>query len=224
MSAARSARSFLLALLLAAALPAPAARAARDVSVGLKAGISAANWHGEIPIDDLIQRHTRYAFSGGIAVHLGLDRTFAFQPELLYVQKGTSLGDIELTDPFGTPTGTAHVVLAANYLELPLLLRVALPGVGHTAPYLIAGPTLGMRGAQRQIVTGDIKASQAIHFVKETDVGAAFGVGAEVGSGKGRFNIESRYTLGLTDATQPEFSDNARNGALLVMVGVALHP
>jgi hypothetical protein len=220
MTAARSACSMLMLLLLLAAAP---AHAVAPMAVGIKGGLSAATWHGDLP-EGPFAHDTRFGFGAGLSFGFGFNRLITLQPELLYVQKGMSLGEVTVTDPYGTPTGSAHVILAVSYLEMPILARVALPHMANAMPYVVLGPTIGMRGAQREVLTGDLKLSQAIHFVKETDFGAAFGIGAEMGQGSARFNVETRYTLGLTNTTESYYSDNVRNGALLVMVGVALHP
>jgi hypothetical protein len=52
----------------------------------------------------------------------------------------------------------------------------------------------------------------------------ALGVGAEIGHGRVRASVESRYTLGLTPATDSSYSNNARNSAVLIMAGLAIHP
>ncbi|MBI1796708.1 MAG: PorT family protein [Candidatus Eisenbacteria bacterium] len=210
-----------LASLLIGARP---ARADRSFSVILKGGVSIATWYGDLPTDPLFANGSRVGVGAGVGFSFGLTRLIAVQPELLYVEKGTSLGDVTLTDAYGASTGTAHDVLAVDYIELPVLARIALPHARQAAPYLIVGPALGMRGAQRQKVSGDVHLSQAIRFVKDTDVGVAFGIGTEVGSGPRRFEAEARYTLGLTQATEPSYSTNARNGALLLLLGVAIHP
>lgn len=199
----------------AAAVPTP--------SIGLKGGLCASTFRGDLP-SALEPHSTKYGFGGGLSFSFDVGHGIGVQPELLFVMKGTSLGDLTLTDSNGTPVGTASVALAIDYIELPVLAHVTLPHRARTVPYLLLGPTLGLRGAQRQKVHGDVHLSLPLHVAKETDVGAAFGLGAEIGAGRARFTVEGRYTLGLSAATEPYFSDSARNGALMILTGVAIHP
>ena len=208
------------ALALLTAWPALAA----TLSIGLKGGLTASNFSGDLPTDPFEPHTTKLGFGGGLAFGFDVGHGIAIQPELLFVMKGTSLGKVDITDNSGSTVGHARIALALDYIEVPLLARFSLPGNGRTSPYMVLGPTLGLRGAQRQKMHGDVNLSLPLNIAKETDVGAALGMGAEVGTGRGRFNIEGRYTLGLSAATESYFSDTARNGAMMILVGVAIHP
>src|SRR5262249_23203038 len=100
---------------------------AAAIVLGLKGGLSAATLRGHLPTDPYVPHSTRFGFGGGVSAAFGVSGRLAFQPELNYVQKGTSLGDISETDANGNVTGKAHVALAFDYLELPLLARISFP-------------------------------------------------------------------------------------------------
>jgi hypothetical protein len=209
--------------LLVLAVCVPVMSAAAPIAVGIKGGLSAATLHGDLPSDPFVEHGTRLGVGGGLSVTIGMGGRFALQPEMLYVMKGTSLGDVDLTDDSGNSLGTARVTEAIDYLELPVLARAALPATALLRPFLVAGPTLGVRLSQRLRTKGiENDSLQELDFVKRVDLGAALGAGVELG-GRGRCVLEARYTLGLTQAAETTYSDDARNGALLVMAGIAIH-
>ncbi len=216
----------LLSVAVAAMLaPGPASALAAGINaVGLKGGLSVSTLHGDLPTDPFVRNGSRLGFGGGVSLTIGLEGPVSLQPEILFAAKGTSLGTIELTDGSGNPIGTADVVETLDYLEIPLLVRLALPAAGPASPYLVAGPAGGVRLSQKLALTGAGSGSTDLDVAKSTDLGLALGGGLEMGRGRIRWSLETRYTLGLTPATEDSYSDNARNGDLLVMAGVAILP
>ena len=213
---------FCIAMMAMLAAGPPSASAVGITAIGIKGGLSVATLHGDLPTDPFVRNRTLLGPGGGVSVTIGLNGLVSLQPELLYAAKGTSLGDIDLTDNAGNPVGTAEVLEAFDYLEIPLLVRIALPTGGLASPYVVAGPAAGRRLSQKLKLTGDASSSGDLDVAKSTDLGLALGGGVEVGRGRIRWSFETRYTLGLTDATRDSYSDNARNGDLLVMAGLAI--
>lgn len=204
-----------LAALALASFVSPAA-----ASLHLKAGFSAATLHGELPTDPFVTRGMRKGFSGGVGVTIPVRHGLAIQPEVLYVMKGTTMGEFTLTDAAGNATGVGSAVQANDYLEVPVLVRMDLPLRGSSPPWLLIGPALGYRLTNDFVVTGAQPMRESLDVIRSTDIGIALGLGASLG----RMTVESRYTLGLTPAARTSYSDNARNGALLVMFGYAVVP
>lgn len=184
--------------------------------VGLKGGLSSSTLHGDLPVD----HERRLGFSGGAFITVGVNRLVSVQPEILFVTKGTSLGTVDLTDQNGTVVGTADLVMKLDYLEFPVLVRVALPAMGDASPHVMAGPAVGVRLSQRLTLSGF--GSSEIHVTKSADLGVALGAGITVGRGHIRGSFETRYTLGITQASEDSFSTNARNGDLLITAGIGL--
>jgi hypothetical protein len=213
------ARLVLVSILVFASAPA----AAEPPSYGLKAGLGIATLHGSLPTDPFLSHELRKGFGGGAALTFGLGRGLALQPEVLFVTKGTSLGQTNITDWNGTVIGTAEVIEACNYVEIPVLIRVATPTAGALSPFLLAGPAIGVLASQKIVQQGTEGGWFPLDVAKGADLGIALGLGAEFGHGRMRGTIESRYTLGVTPATDASYGD-ARNGSLLVMAGVAIHP
>jgi outer membrane protein with beta-barrel domain len=219
MSRALAMASLVASILVFACAPAAADR----FGYSLKAGLGIATLHGDLPTDPLYAHGPRTGFGGGAALTFGLGGALALQPEILLVTKGTSLGQVDVMDWNGTVIRTAEVIQECNYVEIPVLIRVATPSTGVLSPFLLAGPTIGILASHKIVEPGIDGGLVPLDVAKSTDVGIALGFGAEFGRGRARGTIETRYTFGVTPATEASYSD-ARNRSLLVMAGVAIHP
>ncbi len=189
---------------------------------GLKGGLSVATLHGGLPTDGLVENGSKLGLGVGAWVAIPVGPRLSVQPELNYVQKGTSLGTVEVTDPGGAVIGSAEILEVVNYLELPVLLRVSFPGGGMVSPYLVGGPVVGLRMSQQLRIKGPIDVGTDIDLFRSTDFGAALGAGFELGRGPFRGTFETRYTLGLSTASEDFYSSDAKNGAFLVTLGLAI--
>jgi hypothetical protein len=170
-----------------------------------------------------------------VAVTFGAG-AWSFQPEVLYVSKGTSFGKSDLTDASGTLVGTFETSFVVNYLEIPLLTRLGFRSRETVSPYLIAGPAVGFRTSQDFQFSGGIQGKFGIDSFNAYDLGLALGSGFELGLGAYRGLFEVRYTIGLVTAVKdppflsigpgpiPTNSNTARNGDLLVMAGLVFQP
>jgi outer membrane protein with beta-barrel domain len=196
----------------------PSVATGRVSMVGLKGGLSASTLHGDVPADPKNER--RLGFSGGAFITVGVNRLVSVQPEILFVTKGTSLGTVDLTDQNGTVVGTADLVMKLDYLEFPVLVRLALPAMGDASPYVVAGPAVGVRLSQKLTLSGF--GSSESHVANSADLGVALGAGITMGRGHIRGSFETRYTLGITRASEDSFSTNARNGDLMITAGIGL--
>jgi opacity protein-like surface antigen len=217
-------RALAIASLVASILVFASAPAAADpFAYGLKAGLGISTLHGDLPTDPFLAHETRAGFGGGAAFTFGLGGALALQPEILLVTKGVSLGQVNITDWNGMVVGAAEVTQECNDVEIPVLIRLATPTSGALSPYLLGGPAIGILASQKIVQPGMDGGLVPLDVAKGADVGITLGFGAEFGRGRTRGTIESRYTFGVTSATDASYSD-ARNGALLVMAGVAIHP
>lgn len=194
-----SPRTFLVA---AAALAAPAlaSSASAQTSFGLRAGLNVSDLTG----DNIDGSSPRLGFTGGGFVNVPITPSLSFQPEVIYSQKGVST-DSDQTD------------LNADYVEVPILLKYAVP-VTETGLMLggYVGPALAFRVKENSsanfanvpgLPTGDRD------VFKSTDIGAAFGLTV----GAGPFAVDGRYTLGLQSATDDsETSLDLRHGVFSV--------
>lgn len=138
---------------------------------------------------------------------------FAFQPELLYVQKGLE-GALEFG---GTPVALAY---RSDYLEVPLLARLSLGGRA-VRPFVLAGPALAFSlacnidgevdGSTETIACADADAEPAA-----VDVGLVAGGGLELPIGVNALTVGARYTAGLLEALD---GTGSRHRAVAITVG-----
>jgi hypothetical protein len=196
---------------------AAAAEARGLVGKGVKAGLAVSNIGGEF--GDLLEGDARIGFSGGVFVTIGLRGVFQLQPELLWVAKGATT-QLELTDTSGGLIGTQDLTFALDYLEIPVLARIALPTGGPIRPSLVVGPALAIKLSSRLNSSGPFpNLGRDLDSVTRTDLGLVMGAGVDLGRGPGRFLLDARYTLGLTNVWGSQSTLNARNGTLALMAG-----
>ncbi len=75
----------------------------------------------------------------GIQFDYWFNRTYALEVQLLYNEKGFSMGSSDTSPSLATDFGSVR----ASYLEIPLLFKVRFGGP-DVLPYLYAGPSLGI--------------------------------------------------------------------------------
>lgn len=178
-----------------AANPADAQHLSFDV--GPMAGVALGSWRGS----DVRGPGFRTSFVGGGFATIAISKYFALEPQVLYVQKGTTLA--------GPPP---NVTYTQDYVELPLLItgRYPLAGSMRFAPTVFAGPAVAFQtscsfssgggtfpggayipvnGARCDSILAGVGAS-----MRHTDALMVFGGGFNVGS----FALHARYDLGLT--------------------------
>ena len=168
---------------------------AQGVQVGLKGGPSYTNVVGQ----HVEGAAYRWGFHGGVIVSFKLNDRFSLQPEVLYSQKGTK-------------EDNSSTRINLNYVDLPVLLRVA---TGLGGMFVEAGPQLGyLVGSDASIDTRKPLARVTSNFAGSYptfDVGYAAGLGYQLANGLGmglRYNGGLRHVLkGATD------EDTARNNA-----------
>lgn len=175
----------LLALLLTFSTVAQAqrrGRASSSVSLGLKAGASLTSYTGA----DAGAADYRFGYHAGVFANIGLTSLFAFQPELLYSQKGFNL--VNSTD----------VAVRFHYVDVPLAFHVNTGGL-----FFEAGPQIGfLVGAKSQVGSTTIDVKNSFNTV---DFGYLFGLGYQLKHGLG---VGLRYNGGFTKVPQALVSGN----------------
>ncbi|WP_412061538.1 porin family protein [Rubrivirga sp. IMCC45206] len=190
---------FLSLVALAAVLALPASAQATFL---VKGGLNTAFLTGDLA-DGLDPRLGAVA---GAGVRFDLTRSVSLQAEALYSQKGAE--DKDIVDP-----GTYRL----DYLEVPVLVRFAVPVSPYADAGLYAGPSIGIPiGAEFR---SDDSEALDIDYDGDlkTDIGLA--LGADFWSGP--VGIDVRYVAGLSDV----FEDgrglrDVRNGALQLTLGL----
>lgn len=139
----------------------------------------------------------------GAGVHQVLRGRLSFAPELLHVAKGVRVEDADARLRFG-------------YLQLPLLLRQAIPVTGAVQPYITAGPVVSV--LLHCTYDGGLGGEPCDSRYAPDDAYRDLDVGLVVGGGLqfGRLGVALRYEHGVRNIAQG--SGDVRNRAILVVL------
>jgi len=98
-----------------------------QISAGIKGGLTMANMN----LDEPENTSADFALGGHAAVFLKTGKgLFGFQPEVMFIQKGTRLN---------STNDAAYSQLTMNYIDVPLLARISI-GINVVQVYLNIGP------------------------------------------------------------------------------------
>lgn len=164
--------------------------AAQSFEWGVKAGIdwtTVSNFTG--PVEGLESGFGRDII-GGLFGSVPIGERNALQPEFLFTRKGTVLTGT-------SPDLDARVTIRLEYLEVPILLRIAPGGLWNRRAYLLIGPSVGRRiQAQESIETPGITTETELSSsgLRGFDASVVVGGGVRLG----RALAEGRYSHGLT--------------------------
>jgi hypothetical protein len=174
-------------------------------SAGVKGGLTISKLDTQPDSGDVLG--TRQDWSAGVFLIPRKNSNATVQLEGLYSRRGTGLD----ADVFGFGIGDIRL----TYLDVSALLRLRA-GSGDTGFYVLAGPTVGFK-LDAELVAFGLSPSIEPVF-KDTETALTFGAGIE----SGRFMIEGRYHLGITNVIQGvDFAGlGAKNRSASVMVGV----
>lgn len=146
------------------------AQAQRNVSLGLKAGATYSNFVGAQAPDEAYI----FGFNGGVFANIGLTSLFAFQPEIIYSQKGSNPNVVDFKDRL-------------HYIDVPLAFHVNADGL-----FFEAGPQVGfLVAAQQKASNTSVDIKPAFNTV---DFGYLAGLGYQRKTGPG---IGVRYNGGV---------------------------
>jgi len=192
--------SCVVALLFGALTPF-AAWSAHDIAVGVKGGLNLANFTGE----DVFHNSASAGAVAGVFMRYGLGGSWSLQPEALFTMRGAefSVDDIETEQQ-------------TNYIEIPLLARIAWGDGAMFRPSLFAGPSVGFLLKNRIVDGAEIDLKDGSNDV---DAGGILGAALDYTWGAGALTLDARYEMGFTSWS----SDlSARNSTLSFMLGYGL--
>lgn len=158
---------------------------------------------------------SRHGALTGVFLQFPLGTALAIRPELLFALKGGQA----VVSVNGVPN---DIDTELAYLELPLLLRAALP-TGAVRPVLFAGSALALRigcdfsRIQRtdssRVTCGRDDTSE----VRQWDLGLVGGAGVEFRLRRATMALEARYTMGIRQVLE---SVDLKNRAFGVTLGL----
>lgn len=137
----------------------------------------------------------RQMAAGGVVVQMAVTGPVSVQSQLLLNQKGVLVGGEGGSIRYG-----------AGYIDVPLLLRIQLPGLGPVTPYGVGGGFGGVKIFERERAGGDVSLplpDTGTSFFSRTNGGLTAGVSTLISVGEGRqLHLTVRYEHGLIDVAQ----------------------
>lgn len=178
---------------------------AEGMMAGVKGGLNFANLIG----DNVEEAASKTSFVGGAFLCYPLTEIFAIQPELLFTMKGAKNEDSEDDESWNI-----------NYIEIPILLKVALPTEGNVDPSLYVGPGFGF------LLSSKVSNGGERDLKDETegfDIGLIVGAGVDYQLEAGALSLEARYEVGMTTLAKEEDDSGEKldinNSVISIMVG-----
>jgi hypothetical protein len=155
----------------------------------------------------------------GAVIEYAFDRQISFVSEPMCLGKGAKVAETVL----GV---TAEGEIALSYLEVPLFIKYSFGSRG-ARPYLLAGPTLGIKmnaKATLSLSGAGLSGSASEDIsddVKSTDLGLGLGGGIAlpVGGGGTQAFVEAQYVLGL-QSIETDSDVNTKNKGFQIRVGL----
>ena len=183
-----------------------------QVTLSLRGGANIATVGG----DDADDTRTRTGVNIGAAVTFAVADNLGIQVGAGYAQKGftTTLEDVD-------------VILALDYIEVPVLLRIGVPSSGALSTHLFVGPAVSFQascevGGSTQGITVSAKCSEADISIKSIDLGGVAGVGVDLAAAGGALSItlDVLYNLGFSSIDDLSDPDDLKNRAWSILAGV----
>jgi hypothetical protein len=143
---------------------------------------------------DVQSTDSKMGFAAGGFLTYRINKLISVQPEVLITQKkANSEKDLE--------GGTWKYKLDLWYLEIPVLVKVAIPVESSLNPSVFAGPVVALKlsGKGKSEFTEGV-VDRVVGGLESYDFGVIFGAGVEFTLGffkKGKFTADVRYNLGL---------------------------
>lgn len=196
-----------------------------QASVGFRGGLSMASVSG----DDVEDLTSTTGVNIGAFVNFPVSDIVSIQVGAGFAQKGAEEDDEAVSiDAFPTK-------IRVNYVEVPLLLKIAPPTSGSVAFNLFVGPAIGFKaGCSVSVIGGpevnplgedslDCDDPELDIQLTSTDFGAMGGVGVDIAVGdRTSLVIQGFYNLGLTNINDTDAEDeSAKNGAFSLLAGLS---
>ncbi len=175
---------------------------------GLTAGINFATLRGADT--DGASTDGRVGIAVGAFGSFLISDNLAFQPEILFIQKGADF----------TTAGTTAAAIRLDYVQIPVLLRFRIAtGEASAVPFVIVGPSIGIKiGCDAGVNTGGGFVSQGCDDISttgpsSTDFSAIVGAGVEIKN----LVLSVRYDYSLSSLHLTSDSDEIYNRGFAIM-------
>jgi hypothetical protein len=169
--------------------------AAQEISGGGKVGLSVANLSSDV---DGVDTDTQSGLAAGGHVTIAINDLLSIQPEVMFVQKGSTFGE----------NGPS---ISLDYVEFPILAVFTWQTSGNVTPFVYAGPSFGANMSATVEMDGEVE--DLDDEVKDSDVSIVFGGGVDISG----FIVDARYEAGVS--TIAEAGDDTKTSAFLILAG-----
>ena len=203
-------------IMLAAALVFLSTATFAQINIGLRHGIAATTFSdkGNLYQDNKVT----FSYTAGAFVTVPVFKSFAIQPEINYIRKGRSNETTELN----TNVKTDFMI---HYLQIPVLFQYRndqLLNKSGSAFYISGGPYASFALNTQTRVANSSEGGLMVPVVdsKNTDWGAALGIGFQTPVRGKDVRFDLRYDMGLSEIElQPA---EYRTKALSLTIGILL--
>ncbi len=207
---------------LTCALPLPG-QEPEPIHYGLKVGLNSSSFAHEEGIDS----KNRTGVIAGAFLHIPLAETFGLQVEGLYTQKGSRVAGKEFAAADGRSGSTKipETVSALDYIEIPVLAKLALISGETMRTALVAGAAFGfrMRNEFELKSTGLNKKTSYGRFTNDRERSWVVGLEIQIPTQRNAVVLEARYTRSATPVfnvgSDDDDSDD-QHQVVSIMVGV----
>lgn len=160
-----------------------------QIQVGIKGGLNLSNVKNIISTDNTMKA----GFNGGLLAEIRISRKFLIRPELLYSAKGCQ---------FPSTSSSSGGILYLNYISIPIL-----GGFRLTDRFTVfLGPEFDFLNLAHS--TSDRTSYNVSKNFRKFDLAADLGLTYNINK---RFGAEIRYSYGLKDLANVEYTDYAGN-------------
>ncbi len=183
-----------------------------QTSLGVHAGASIATLGGS----DVGSADARTGLSFGASVTFPMQGNLGIQIGAGYVQKGAT-----------ESAEGVQVEFALDYIEMPVLLRIAVPTTGNISPHFLVGPAVSFKAKCDASVAGggasvSVSCADADAPIKSIDIGGMAGAGLEIAtSGSLSVTLDAFFNLGFSSIDDSTVGDDIKNRAWSILAGVA---
>ena len=175
---------------------------------GVKVGLNLANFSWDLT-EGTFETDSAIKFGVGGIMLYPLSEVLDLQVELMYLQKGAKLDEIE-----GFKIDAKYKFA---YLSVPVMGRYKL-GSGDTSPYIAAGPEFGF------LLSADVEFAGEEDDVKDEiksiEIGFNVGAGVSMDMGTMPAFAEVRYSLGLSNIDDSTSDVSIKTTGIQLFVGV----
>ncbi len=183
---------------------------AQQLAIGTRAGFNLANADAKGSLFDP-DVGVRAGFHAGILLSVDIASNLALQTEILFTRKGFGEGD-------------GNVALKVDYVELPVLAVIKIPGT--VSPHLTVGAFLGLEASctASTAIVGNTACSEIATgpATRGADSGLVFGGGVELDIGFASLLLDALYSYGLTDVSETSSGvESIKTRTLYLSVGLA---